>query len=367
MNYTTNHDVTFNPTSTKMNPNGGSQLETHHLFHSNAMNYATNQDVSFNPTSTNMNLDGGAQLRSIMAFYEMESRKQSMKQQLNQQLPMSTLGFSRPSNNTPTTLAAVLGQIDQTVFHHQQQHDSFGALDLNPLPPLPVERTTPGTDMIHSMDEVIGFFGQPSNNSNGGPLEPIPLFVNQDKRGLELSGMEHSPAAKKQKTAGPEDDSSNFFRAYQAEQWTQRFEELCEFCKLNGHCQVPHTFTKNPALARWVKRQRYQYKLRLENKPATMTDERISVLEKIGFVWDSHVAAWEERRFELIEYKKSYGHCNVPSNYSNNRQLAVWVKRQRRQYKFFWDGKPSSMTNQRITALESIGFEWELRCRDPKN
>jgi hypothetical protein len=334
------------------------------------MNYDTNQDVSFNSTSsTKMNLNAGSQLRSIMAFYEMESMKQSMKQQLNQQLPLSTLGLSRPFN-TPSMLASVLGQIDQTVFHHQQQQDnSFGAfLDLNPLPPLrPVERTNPeSSDLIHSMDEVIGFFGQPSN-SNCGPLEPIPLFPNQDKRGLDLSGIEQGSAAKKQKTAGAgpeEDDSCNFFRAYQAEQWTLRFEELCQFCKLKGHCQVPHTFKKNPALARWVKRQRYQYKLHVENKPSTMTGERISVLEKIGFVWDSHVAAWEERRNELIEYKKIYGHCNVPSNYSSNRQLAVWVKRQRRQYKFFWDGEPPSM--KRIAALESIGFEWELRCRDPK-
>jgi hypothetical protein len=334
------------------------------------MNYTNDQDISFNPTSAKMNLNGDPQFRSIMAVYEMESMNHSMKQQLNQQLPMSTLGFSMPSNTPARTLADVLGQIDQTVFHQQQPQDCFGALDhLNPLPPLPVARTssTPEiSDMIHSMDEVIGYFGQPSN-SNGGPLEPIPLFPNQDKRGVELSGTELGPAAKKQKMAGPEDESSNFFRAYQAEQWTQRFEELCEFCKLNGHCQVPHAFTNNPALSRWVKRQRYQYKLRLENKPSTMTDERISVLEKIGFVWDSHVAAWEERRNELIEYKKIYGHCNVPSNYSSNRQLAVWIKRQRRQYKFFWDGKPSSMTNERIAALESIGFEWELRCRDPRN
>jgi hypothetical protein len=327
------------------------------------MNYATNQDLTFEPTS--MNLDGGSQqLRSLMAFCKMESMQQSMKQQLNHQLPKSTLVFSRPSN-TPTTLADVFGQFDQTVIHHQQQQDSFGELDFNPLPPLPVERSRSTSDMVHSMDEVIGFFGQPSN-SKGGPLEPIPLFPIQDKRGLELSGMEQAPAAKKQKTAGPEDDSSSFFRAYQAEHWTQRFEELCEFCKLNGHCQVPHIFTENPALARWVKRQRYQYKLSLANKPSTMTDERISVLDKIGFVWDSHAAAWEEQINKLIEYKKTYGHCNVPSNYSSNRQLAVWVKRQRRQYKFFWDGKISSSTTERIAALESIGFEWELRSRDPK-
>lgn len=97
-----------------------------------------------------------------------------------------------------------------------------------------------------------------------------------------------------------------------------------------------------------------------------MTDERISILEKIGFVWDSQNAAWDEQRMDLIEYKKDFGHCNVPSNYGKNRKLSIWVKRQRRQYKFFWDGKQSSMTKRRIAALEAIGFEWELRVRETK-
>lgn len=97
-----------------------------------------------------------------------------------------------------------------------------------------------------------------------------------------------------------------------------------------------------------------------------MTDERVSVLDKIGFVWDSHVAAWEERRNELIAYKNRFGHCNVPSNFPENRKLAIWVKRQRRQHKFFLSGEPSNMNQERIQALESNGFEWELRYREPK-
>jgi hypothetical protein len=172
-----------------------------------------------------------------------------------------------------------------------------------------------------------------------------------------------SAAAKKQKTVGPEDASSSFFSVSQAERWTQSFEELLVFCKVKGP-----RYPQKPALSRWVKRQRCQYKLRLENKPSTMTADRISFLETIDFVWDSHVAAWNERRNELIEYKKTYGHCNVPTNYSNSpHKLSVWVKRQRGEYKLFWDGKPSTMTNERIAALDSIGFEWTLRRRDPKN
>jgi hypothetical protein len=154
------------------------------------------------------------------------------------------------------------------------------------------------------------------------------------------------------------------YRQYQAENWSERYEALIEFRKNHGHCLVPNSYPEDVALAQWVKRQRYQYKLKQEGKRSTLSDERVEALENIGFVWDSHRAVWDERFNELIDYKRVNGNCNVPSRYTDNRQLAVWVKRQRRQYKFYRTNKPSSMTEERITRLESIGFEWDLRTRD---
>ena len=69
------------------------------------------------------------------------------------------------------------------------------------------------------------------------------------------------------------------FRPYQAGQWADKYEELCEYSNKMGHCLVPHTYKENLPLARWVKRQRYQYKLMMEGKPSTMTEERVSLLE----------------------------------------------------------------------------------------
>ena len=178
------------------------------------------------------------------------------------------------------------------------------------------------------------------------------------KRELESIFMEDLPL-KKQRLE--EEEDAKRFRVYQAEQWTEKFGELIAFRETNGHCCVPHTYKENPALARWVKRQRYQYKLKNENKQSTMTDERIVALENIGFIWDSHGAAWQERLSELREYWSLNGHCNVPSNFPPNPQLATWVKCQRRQYKLFWSGKTSNMTKERVAQLEKLGFEWELR------
>ncbi len=44
-----------------------------------------------------------------------------------------------------------------------------------------------------------------------------------------------------------EEKSGHRFRAYQFEQWTEKFQELCDFRKIRGHCQVPHTFKDNPS------------------------------------------------------------------------------------------------------------------------
>jgi Helicase associated domain len=125
------------------------------------------------------------------------------------------------------------------------------------------------------------------------------------------------------------DEEGRRFRPYQAGQWAEKFDELCQYRSVNGHCLVPHTYGENLSLARWVKRQRYQYKLMLEGKQSTMTPERVTALEDIGFVWDSQGAAWDERLQELALFQRTFRHCNVPSNYHSSPQLATWVKCQR--------------------------------------
>lgn len=153
---------------------------------------------------------------------------------------------------------------------------------------------------------------------------------------------------------------SHRFKPFHEEKWELRYKELLRFHSEFGHSAVPHTYHRNPQLARWVKRQRRQYKLRRDDRTSTMTSERLELLDTIGFVWDSHEINWTEKLRSLGLYREKYGHCNVPSN-SSDKKLATWVKCQRRQYKLYWDGKPSAMSPERILQLEKVGFEWEIR------
>jgi hypothetical protein len=158
------------------------------------------------------------------------------------------------------------------------------------------------------------------------------------------------------------DTTGSRFKPFHEEKWVFLFDELVKFKKDHGHCLVPHKYPQNPQLARWVKRQRRQYKLKLKgNKTSTMTDDRIKSLNDIGFVWDSHEIIWNERFNQLVAYKQTFGHCRVPSYSKEFPQLASWVKCQRRQYKMFCDdNKSSSITEDRIRLLNRIGFIWEV-------
>ena len=161
-----------------------------------------------------------------------------------------------------------------------------------------------------------------------------------------------------------ENDSTDTyrFRPYQYEQWQEKFEELCEFQRQHGHCNVPRKHNNTMMLWRWVKRQKYQYKLFKEGKQSTLSQERISALENVGITWDCHGSTWSERLAELTTYQHVNGHCNVPSKYPVNPQLSTWVKCQRRQYKLYQSGKSSNITAERITALTNLGFVFEPRA-----
>jgi len=278
-----------------------------------------------------------------------------------------------PIQEPPSQHVHHLQQHQQQHQHHHQQQQQQQSLPS----PGPITLTAPVTgtqnrlsvledtlNQVLSIDDafVVDEKSMTSTNNGTGPL-PVALAPTS-KHFLESEPL---PSCKRQRmTLEEEEDAARRFRPYQAEQWTEKFEELLQFRKERGHCCVPHTFDENPSLARWVKRQRYQYKLKAEGKPSTMTDERIVALEQAGFVWDSHGAAWLERWQELVQFQQEFGHANVPSNHPQNPQLATWVKCQRRQYKLFWDGKPSNMSLERIQRLESVGFEWELRMSHKK-
>jgi hypothetical protein len=143
--------------------------------------------------------------------------------------------------------------------------------------------------------------------------------------------------------------------------WDRHMKDLRQFRKENDHCHVPLQHPKYPKLGLWVKEQRRHYTLMKQGKPSHMMEERIDELDAIDFCWDTHEATWLERLRELADFKEQFGTCVVPTSYQENPKLGTWVHHQRRQYKNFKEGKPCHITEERIQALESLGFVWYPR------
>ena len=64
--------------------------------------------------------------------------------------------------------------------------------------------------------------------------------------------------------------------------------------------------------------------------------------------------SWERRFQQLVEYKQQNGNCNVSTQDEANKQLGLWVDRQRQLFK---KGKLSS---EQIESMNGIGFSWNL-------
>lgn len=158
--------------------------------------------------------------------------------------------------------------------------------------------------------------------------------------------------------------------AWSAEQekhamWEVRFEQLSQFSQNNGHCGVLEKFPEDPDLLEWISQQHtYFYTKKL-------SPERAERLISIGFVFnsDSVTADGEKRRStgervgwntqykNLLQFKETFGHTNVPWDYAEDPRLAKWVVNQRKLR-----SNRRGPTPERTEKLNALGFDWKEKA-----
>jgi len=130
--------------------------------------------------------------------------------------------------------------------------------------------------------------------------------------------------------------------------WERMYQRLVTYKKEYKDTNVPYSYKAYPQLARWVSKQRCEYR----NK--TMTEERKQLLDSIGFIvpdlLTKNIAPWEEMYERLVAYKKEHNSTRVPKKYEADPQLGGWVCNQRTLY------RRKKMTEERQRLFESIGF-----------
>ena len=130
------------------------------------------------------------------------------------------------------------------------------------------------------------------------------------------------------------------------EGWFERYGQLLAYQQKHGNQDMPARWPQNQKLATWVVNQR------VLKRDGELEDEKIALLDRIGFKWSPHESTWRTQYLALLDYRNRFGDCRVPQNWKESNSLAHWVKTQRNDY---GNGELSA---ERIAALEKIGFEW---------
>lgn len=141
--------------------------------------------------------------------------------------------------------------------------------------------------------------------------------------------------------------------------WNCTFLRLVLYKEQCVKTTVPLSYNdgKEPHLGKWANNQRKHYKefVRTGGKAGAMTQQRIDMLNSIGFVWDHEKDRWNDMFDRLCQYKSKNGNTNVPQIYDKDPELGFWVNNQRIAY------RQQRLSPERIQRLESIGFEWSRR------
>jgi superfamily II DNA or RNA helicase len=128
--------------------------------------------------------------------------------------------------------------------------------------------------------------------------------------------------------------------------WFECYGQLLTYQKKHGKIDMPARWPENQKLATWVVTQR------VLQRDGALEEEKIELLNRVGFKWSPHASTWRTYYLALLDYRNRFGDCFVPLNWKENKKLARWVSSQRVNY-----GR-NKLSRERIAMLEKIGFEW---------
>jgi len=182
------------------------------------------------------------------------------------------------------------------------------------------------------------------------------------------SWVQHQRAEKKKKDRGVESRlcdereltlvDAGFIWSSKEYKWQQQLQELRYYKETHGHCNIP---TKDGDLGGWVMTQRLQYNKNI------LSDERITALDEIDFIWDMHNLAWkarfEELRGAMARAVASYDVRDI----SLSPTLTAWTATQRAEKRYKDMGLQNHLFDKRERLLNEIGFEWNVNEQREKN
>jgi hypothetical protein len=152
-------------------------------------------------------------------------------------------------------------------------------------------------------------------------------------------------------------DDIGFDWGIKRNKWDDMYEWLKKYYLEHGVAYVQrdmsngYSGTELNYLNRWCGKQIWYY------KRSRLPQDKIRMLNEINFDFNHRtsiiVNAWEKNFNKLLEFKKRFGHYNVPIKWEDDKLLAYWVQRQR-VYK-------NRLPPEKIQRLDAIGFSWDYK------
>jgi hypothetical protein len=215
--------------------------------------------------------------------------------------------------------------------------------------------------MTEESTEASGLSTDLTIKSTRSLVMPVPsrketaLFVSHQKKQKDTAHF----------LAYQEKQKETRFLSYQEKldlSWYGKLNELKEYKRKHGHCNVSVHDPENKQLGMWLSTQRQAYKGKGSGR---MTDERIKVLESLGVEWivfSPFAPRWDEYFKYMKTFKAKHGHINVPRRQPAYRDLGEWLESQRRGYQRFnaLGVVKGGLSYNHVEMLESIGIDWTL-------
>jgi len=220
-----------------------------------------------------------------------------------------------------------VAMVHNTTFHQgSHRNDSFVISHTNPIMGLTFGVNPPSHDIHNEGHRLL-----PSINCNQVviPASSIEQYQHKNSSSIPVTIMSNNFSCEKQNTMVPQNDLREVKRI-------EAFDELQEI----NEKTVKIEFISDSSMKNVSSENSTDVKCRMSRAG----DEN----------------RWQRRFKELKDFKRKYGNCLVPTRSPDFPKLGPWVSTQRAEYKKRAEKKASSMTDERIKYLLSVGFIWNV-------
>lgn len=145
-------------------------------------------------------------------------------------------------------------------------------------------------------------------------------------------------------------DSIGFIWCVHDYKWDKNFKLLKEFKEEYDRFPISGEIYKGTKLGMWCDIQRHYY----NNDRDCISEDRIAMLDSIGFIWSIHAYQWD-KNFELLkEFKEEYGRMPSSNEDYKDVHLGMWCANVRYTYKVY-----NNLSEDLYIKLKEIGFMFD--------